>query len=139
MFLVKVMNFTKVIATAFCITIAAPLTAVADPSFGFGISYVFGGDVAIGVRVFSDDKPDRGALALGLDYKLRGQSWRPSVGAAYLDEDWYVDLSLGYDFGAQNIDFGAGLGLTNNVEEPATTTITGTPSPSLGPTTDAAF
>lgn len=105
------------------------MAAQADPSFGFGVSFIFGGDVAVGVRVFSDDRAERGALALGLDYKLRAQSWRPNVGAAYLDEDWYVDLSLGYDFSAQSVDFGGGLGLTSNVNARTTT------APPVGPVT----
>ncbi|WP_139216106.1 hypothetical protein [Shimia haliotis] len=115
----------------------SPAVAKADPSFGFGISYTFDGDVAFGVRVFSDDRAERGALSLGLDYKFRSKGWRPNVGAAYLDEDFFVDLSLGYDFNTQGLDFGAGLGLTSNVNAPGTAGATVVPSP--GPGTDAGF
>ncbi|MGR3635450.1 MAG: hypothetical protein ACU0BK_05920 [Shimia sp.] len=96
-----------------------PVTAKADPSFGFGISFIFGGDVAVGVRVFSDDEAERGALAVGLDYKLRSKAWRPNIGAAYLDEDFYVDLSLGLDLTTNELDYGIGLGLTSGVDAPA--------------------
>ncbi|MGR3714628.1 MAG: hypothetical protein ACU0A6_16080 [Shimia sp.] len=116
-----------------------PVTAKADPAFGFGVSFIFGGDVAIGVRVFSDDRPERGALALGLDYKTKSKSFRPSVGAAYLEEDFYVDLSLGLDLKTQDVDYGIGLGLTSNVESPAvgTTSITSVPTPPPIPTPGA--
>ncbi|MDQ2089329.1 hypothetical protein [Marimonas arenosa] len=103
---------------------AAALTALtltpaaqADPAYGIGLTYTFGaggGDVAIGARVFSDDTPENGALSLGLDYKINSQSLRPSIGAAWLDRDVYGDLSLGYDFGAQSVDFGLGLGGWSN-------------------------
>ncbi len=108
-----------------------PVAAKADPSFGFGISFIIGGDVSIGVRVFSDDEAERGALALGLDYKLRGKAWRPNIGAAYLDEDFYVDLSLGLDLSTNELDYGIGLGLTSNVDAPAGAT---GPGPGPGPT-----
>lgn len=125
---------------AICLALGhAPVAAQADPSFGVGVSFIFGGDVAVGVRVFSDDRAERGALALGLDYKLRGRSWRPNVGAAYLDEDWYVALSLGYDFSAQSVDFGGGLGLTSNVNARTTTPPVGPVTPPVGPSTDAQF
>ncbi|WP_372611141.1 hypothetical protein [Aquicoccus sp.] len=101
-----------VVASGLALAISAPALQ-ADPSFGFGISYVFGGgssDVAVGARVFSDDEPNEGAVSLGLDYKLGSQSVRPNIGAAYLDDDVYGDVSLGYDFGAKGVDFGVGLG-----------------------------
>lgn len=107
---------TTLLATALAAFALAP-AAQADPAFGLGLSYVFGGgggDIAIGARVFSDDTPRDGVLSLGVDYKINSQSLRPSIGAAYLDDDVYGDLSLGYDFGAQNIDFGVGLGGWSN-------------------------
>lgn len=84
--------------------------------------------MAVGVRVFSDDEAERGAFAIGLDYKLRSNSWRPNAGVAYLDEDFYIDLSVGYDFNAGEVDFGAGLGLTNNVKKTAPVTPAATPT-----------
>ena len=104
----------KTIALATVLATASLVPAAqADPAFGFGISYVFGGgsgDVAVGARVFSDDTPRDGVVSLGLDYKIASQSWRPTIGAAYLDDDVYGELSLGYDLGTQGIDFGLGVG-----------------------------
>jgi len=84
--------------------------AQADPSFGLGLTYTFGGDWGVGVRVFHDDEPESAVLAIGADYKFGTQAFRPTVGAAYLDEDFYVDFSLGYDTRLQALDYGVGVG-----------------------------
>ena len=94
-------------------TALAARAAKADPSYGLGVSFIFGGgqnDVAIGAKVFSDDTPQNGAVSVGLDYKIGSQSFRPNIGAAYFDNDAYGDISIGYDLGAQGIDFGIGVG-----------------------------
>ena len=93
--------------------------ALADPAFGFGLTYVFGGDWAVGVRVFHDDEPESAVLALGFDYKFGTQAFRPTVGAAYLDEDFYIDLSLGYDTRLQALDYGIGVGAAFETQQPA--------------------
>ncbi len=94
-------------------------TAQADPSFGFGLTYVFGGDWALGVRVFHDDEPESAVLALGFDYKFGSQAFRPTIGAAYLDEDFYIDFSLGYDTRLQALDYGIGVGAAFETDKPA--------------------
>lgn len=109
-------HFLKVGFFAATLTVAG--AAHAEPSFGFGVTYMFGGDVAAGVRVFHDDKPERGVLALGLDYKFKSGSFRPTVGVAYLDEDYYLDLSLGYDLGTQALDYGFGVGAAFETDAP---------------------
>ncbi|WP_133169902.1 hypothetical protein [Shimia abyssi] len=101
---------------ATCFALGLSSGAKADPAFGVGLTYIFGGDVAFGVRVFSDDRPEQGALALGLDYKFLAKSWRPNVGAAYLDEDFYADFSVGLDLTTQELDFGIGAGAALNVQ-----------------------
>ncbi|MDU8926248.1 hypothetical protein RXV86_02515 [Alisedimentitalea sp. MJ-SS2] len=110
----KYSRLAPILAIGVAVTTALTAQSVkADPAFGFGLSYVFGGgssDVAVGARVFSDDAPRNGALSIGLDYKIGSQSLRPNIGAAYLDDDVYGDVSIGYDFGAQGIDFGLGVG-----------------------------
>lgn len=96
-------------------------TAKADPSFGFGLTYVFGGDWAVGVRVFHDDEPESAVLALGFDYKFGSQAFRPTIGAAYLDEDFYIDFSLGYDTRLKALDYGVGVGAAFETQKPAAT------------------
>ena len=91
--------------------------AKADPSYGLGVSFIFGGgqsDIAIGAKVFADDQPQNETLSLGLDYKINAQSFRPNVGVAYFDNDVYGDINIGYDLGAQGIDFGVGVGAWSN-------------------------
>ncbi|MBO9397110.1 hypothetical protein J7400_10490 [Shimia sp. R9_2] len=111
--------------------LAGPTFTQADPSFGFGVTLVFGGDVAAGVRVFSDDEPESAVLAIGADYKFGSGAIRPTVGAAYLDEDFYVDFSLGYDLGIGALDYGIGIGGAFDTEEESS----GSPAPSTdGPT-----
>ncbi|WP_322865365.1 hypothetical protein U5922_003635 [Aquicoccus sp. G2-2] len=106
-------NIALAASLATTLAAIAPM-AQADPAVGFGLSYVFGGntggDVAVGARVFSDDTKQNAVASLGLDYKINSGSWRPNVGAAWLDNNVYGDLSIGYDLGARGIDFGAGLG-----------------------------
>ncbi len=102
--------------------LALPTASAADPSFGFGLSYVFGGggsDVAIGARIFSDDRPEHGAAALGLDYKFGSGGLRPTVGAAYLDRDVYGDFSLGLDMQGGGMDYGVGIGGLGGMRNPA--------------------
>ncbi len=94
-------------------------TVQADPSFGLGLTYVFGGDWAAGVRVFHDDEPDSAVLALGVDYKFGAGSLRPTVGVAYLEDDYYLDFSLGYDTSLQALDYGFGVGAAFETETPA--------------------
>ena len=73
--------------------------------------------MAVGLRVFSDDEPESAVLAIGADYKFGTGSFRPTVGAAYLDEDVYIDLSLGYDLGLGALDYGIGIGGAFETEE----------------------
>ena len=99
-------------ALAAMVAVSAPVTA--EPSFGFGVSYVFGGGVALGARVFSTDKPKNAAVSLGMDYRFDSGTWRPNVGAAYLDNDFYLDLSRGLTDGY--VDYGAGIGVLGGMQ-----------------------
>ena len=109
-------------AGAIALTTLSGGAVAADPAFGIGLTYVLGGDFALGFRVFSDNKQKRGALALGVEYKFSSQSFRPTVGAAYLDKNAYVDLSLGYDINVGAVDFGIGLGGLGNMQKNTTNT-----------------
>ena len=99
-----------VLSGALAAMIAVPAPVTADPSFGFGISFIFGGGVAVGGRIFSTDKPQKGALSLGLDYMFGSGAWRPLVGVAYLDDNYYLDFSLGLGTQSGELDYGIGIG-----------------------------
>lgn len=115
-------------AAALAVLLSAP-AARADVGFGFGFTFIFGGDVAFGGKVFSTDKPESAALSLGVDYKLTSGSFRPNVGVAYLDEDFYVDLNAGYDINAGDMDFGIGAGGLGNMRSPGGTMTITPPGP----------
>ncbi|WP_216595407.1 hypothetical protein [Aestuariivita boseongensis] len=86
---------------------------MADPSVGFGLSIKFGSGVVetgVGIRVFSDDEEDTGAASIGLDYMFQSQSWRGTVGVAYLGDNWFAGLDLGFGLSGSGMDFGVSLG-----------------------------
>lgn len=104
---------TKNILTAAAFTLALAVPASADPSVGFGLSLSFGGsnvDYGVGVRVFSDDKQDEFVASVGLNYMLQSQRLRPTVGAAYLGDNNFIGLDLGFGLNGEGIDFGVGVG-----------------------------
>jgi hypothetical protein len=88
----------------------AATTVSADPSFGIGISYVFGAGFAASAKVFSDDEDQKGALSLGYDYIFETRSGRPNIGIAYLENDMFIDLNLGMNLATKGTDFGVGIG-----------------------------
>ena len=93
--------------------------SLADVSYGIGFSYVFGGEYGVTAKVFSTDEPDEAAVSLGVDYMFGTGRVRPNIGAAYLDEDFWIDLNLGYNFFNQSIDYGIGAGgLGGMADEP---------------------
>lgn len=92
-------------------TLSAP--AAADPAVGFGLTITFGAgqpEVGAGLRVFSNDEEDKLAASLGLDYMFTSQSFRGSLGAAYLMNDSYIGLDGGYNFTTGTFGFGIGGG-----------------------------
>lgn len=91
--------------------LAAP--AMADVAVGVGISVAFGGNgtqTGLGVRLFSDDEEDSFVGSIGLDYQFQAQTWRPTIGVAYLGENLYAGLDLGYAFNGGGFDYGMSLG-----------------------------
>ncbi|MBL4916388.1 hypothetical protein [Szabonella alba] len=93
-----------------CLPLATP--AKADPTVGVGVSILFGGESALGMRIFSDDRRDRAAASVGLDYVFRSQRIRPTLGVAYLMRNAYIGLDMGLDLEQRGVDFSAGLGVT---------------------------
>jgi len=126
---------TKRIFTAAAVTMALAAPASADPSVGFGLSMSFGGgdvDYGVGVRAFSNDEQDEFAASVGLDYMFQSQRLRPTIGAAYLGDNNYIGLDIGFGLNGEGIDFGVGLGAVNTAEKPVETPVV-TPPIETGP------
>jgi len=109
------MSLSKgVFALAVCAAFAAP--AHADPAVGLGVSIAFGGgqvQSGLGLRVFSDDEEDSAVATAGVDYLFQSKSWRGTVGGAYVNDNAYVGLDLGYGFGGGGFTYGPSGGFLN--------------------------
>ena len=111
------MSKTMTSAAMVAAMMAAP--AVAEPVLGLGVTLWFGSgetQTGIGVRVFSDDQNESLVGSLGLDYILQSEALRPTLGIAYLQDDAYVGLDLGFDLSGGPIHYGAGLGVTKTAD-----------------------
>lgn len=87
--------------------------AAADPTIGLGLSFSFGGgqvNTGVGLRVFSDNRRDSVVGSVGVDYMFGTQSFRGTVGAAYLGPNTYLGLDMGLDFNGGGVGFGFGAG-----------------------------
>ena len=96
--------------------------AAADPTFGIGLTFTFGGgtpQTGVGFRIFSDDEEDSAVGSIGLDYLFQDESWRGSVGVAYLGSNGYVGADVGFGFGDGNFSFGLGAGFVDTSAPPA--------------------
>lgn len=105
------MSHKILFASALMFVLSTP--AMADPTVGFGLNFSFGEgkvNTGVGVRVFSNDEQDKAAASIGVDYMFGSQSWRGSLGAAYLMNNGYIELNGGYDFGSGGFNFGVGVG-----------------------------
>lgn len=90
---------------------------IADVGYGAGINYVFGKGLSVGLRLFSDDEQDQVAGSVGVDYMLKGGSWRPVVGVVYLGDDNYGELNIGYNLKLKAFDIGVGVGYANTDDD----------------------
>lgn len=107
-----------VLAASTSTILAGPVSA--DPTLGIGFSLSFGGgqpQLGAGVRVFSNDEEDEFAGSIGLDYVFTTQSLRPTIGAAYLLEDSYVGLDVGYSSTLGTFDIGGSAGLADTDDD----------------------
>jgi hypothetical protein len=112
-----IMSKSFIAASALALTLSTPV--VADPALGFGFNLTFGNggvNTGVGVRAFSDDEQDKAAASVGVDYMFGSQSWRSSLGAAYMMENSYIELNGGYDFNSGGFDFGIGGGGANTTD-----------------------
>lgn len=106
------MSLTKpLIALATVLSLSTP--ALADPTVGLGLSFLFGGgkpQTGVGLRVFSDDARDSFVGSAGVDYMFGSQSFRGTVGGGYLGRNTYLGLDMGLDFNGGGVGFGFGAG-----------------------------
>jgi hypothetical protein len=122
------MSKSFIAASALALTLSTPVLAKpvesydqqsSSPTFGFGLNFTFGNGVVntgVGIRAFSDDEQDKAAVSVGLDYMFGSQSWRGSLGAAYMMDNSYIELNGGYDFNSGGFDFGIGGGGANTTD-----------------------
>jgi hypothetical protein len=89
----------------------------ADAGIGAGVTYVFRQGVAVGVKLFSNDKEDKVVGTAGLDYMLGTGSWRPNVGIGYLGDKVYGDINASYNFQSGIWDFGVGAGAADTEDK----------------------
>ena len=73
----------KFLATALAAALVTSM-AHADTGVGAGLTYVFYEGVAVGLKIFTDDKEDKAVGSVGLDYIVGSGAWRPNVGVGYL-------------------------------------------------------
>ncbi|WP_236232423.1 hypothetical protein [Pseudomonas tohonis] len=81
-----------------------------DIGFGIGVSYVFGGGVAAGIKAFGDDEDAVAVGSVGLDYLFASSAFRPNIGMTYQGEGYFSGGDVGYNFSAEMVDFAAGAG-----------------------------
>ena len=118
------MSKSFIAASALALALSTP--ALADPTLGFGLNFTFGGgtvNTGVGVRPFSNDEKDKAAASVGLDYMFGSQSFRGSLGAAYMMDDSYIELNGGYDFNSGGFDFGIGAGGADTSDQVAPSSV----------------
>jgi len=101
------------ISAIFATTLALATPALADPTVGLGLSLSFGGgtpQTGVGLRVFSNDQRDSFVGSAGVDYMFGSQSFRGTVGGAWLGNNAYLGLDMGLDFNGGGGGFGFGAG-----------------------------
>ncbi len=104
------------IALAALLSLSTP--ALADPTVGLGLSFSFGGgkpQTGVGLRVFSDDAQGSFVASVGVDYMFGSQSFRGTVGGAYLGSDTYLVLDMGLDFNGGGVGFGLSGGAAKTI------------------------
>ena len=106
-------HLTTALAAAALMSCAS-LASANDVGVGVGVSYVFGGGIAAGFKVFSNDEDNETVGSVGLDYLFESSAFRPNVGVAYQGEGYFTGGDVGFNLGTQSVDFGLGGGWSNS-------------------------
>ena len=85
----------------------ASFTAQADPAAFVGLSYSFGGNVGLSLKVLSDDEEGKNVAALGGTYYFGAQNpWGLDLGVGRTFDNGAV--TIGWDFLQENGQISAG-------------------------------
>lgn len=80
---------------------------------GLGLLFSFGGgqpQAGIGLRLFSGNRSNSVVATVGVDYMFGTQSFRGTLGGAWLGRGTYLVLDMGLDFNGGGVNFGFGAG-----------------------------
>lgn len=94
-------------------TTSKRVTRSGNPTVALTLSFAFGSggvEPGIGLRVLSDNRRTRAAATVGLDYMFTSESFRGTVGAAYIGRNIVGGADVGYNFSSGNFDFGLSAG-----------------------------
>ncbi|MFL0803412.1 MAG: hypothetical protein K6L81_06815 [Agarilytica sp.] len=92
-------------------------STASDVSYGVGVTWMPKNGFSVGARIFSDDEQDSVVASVGLDYAFKSKGLRPAAGVAYLGDNSYGEISLGYDLTEKGINYGFGVGYADTEEE----------------------
>lgn len=121
-----------------------PSASIAEPTVGLGLTFKFGpqgGEPGVALRLFSDNRQNRWAGTIGLDFLIRSMTFRPTLGASYVGDDMFFgfDFGLGGGIGSGGFNTGFSGGYVNSfapaapVVAPTVTTPTVTTPPAATP------
>lgn len=115
------------VASVLMLAVSAP--SFAGVSFGFGVGYTFGDGLVVGPKMFTEQREDRAAASLGIDYAIFSNSFRPNIGVAYLTKDkMFAEANMGYNLKNQNISYGGSVGYADTKSKSSKKELTNTES-----------
>ncbi len=110
-------KLSSILPVAIILVSLSSISFAGDIGYGVGITWMPQNGFSVGARVFSDDEEDSVVASLGLDYAFKSKSLRPAAGVAYLGDSNYGEITLGYNLGEKEIDYGFGVGYADTTEE----------------------
>jgi hypothetical protein len=122
-------SIMKTRSTLACAFLIASSSVIADPGFLVGVSYNFGGQVGITMKVLSTSREDRPALAAGISYFPTTKKLGVDASAGYVFS--HSAITAGWDFLNSNPQIGLGYvnthGRRSGAAPPAATSPAVTP------------
>ena len=84
----------------------AAASSFANPGVFVGLTYDFGGQWGVSLKLLSTDRQDRAAVAAGVTYHPSNKTWGADAGVAYLMRD--SAATFGWDFLRSKFQMGVG-------------------------------